>query len=80
MEGVIIDSDHGRHFYLLAAMVWGMMSVRSVAQLAIEALGRINLPRTPRGRPRPSAASTPHGAHRCSSRLRLIEPQRNRRR
>src|SRR5262249_11245400 len=37
LEGVIIDSDHWRHFYLLAAMVWGMMSVRTAAQPAIEA-------------------------------------------
>jgi hypothetical protein len=37
LEGIIIDSDHWRHFYLLAAMVWGMMSVRTVAQPAIEA-------------------------------------------
>jgi len=32
MEGFIIDSDHWRHFYLLAAMVWGLMSVRTSSQ------------------------------------------------
>jgi O-antigen ligase len=37
MEGIIIDSDHWRHFYLLAAMVWGLMSARTVAQPAMEA-------------------------------------------
>jgi O-antigen ligase len=25
-EGVLIDSDHWRHFYLLLALVWGMMA------------------------------------------------------
>jgi hypothetical protein len=37
MEGIIIDSDHWRHFYLLAAMVWGLMSARTAVQPAIEA-------------------------------------------
>ncbi len=37
MEGIIIDSDHWRHFYLLAAMVWGLMSARTAAQPALEA-------------------------------------------
>jgi O-antigen ligase len=36
-EGIIIDSDHWRHFYLLAAMVWGLMSARTLAQPAIDA-------------------------------------------
>jgi O-antigen ligase len=27
-EGVLIDSDHWRHFYLLMALVWGMMASR----------------------------------------------------
>ena len=25
-EGLIIDIDHWRHFYLLMALVWGMMA------------------------------------------------------
>jgi hypothetical protein len=29
-EGLIIDIDHWRHFYLLMAMVWGMMAARPV--------------------------------------------------
>lgn len=29
-EGVIIDSDHWRHFYLLMALVWGMMTATAV--------------------------------------------------
>jgi len=37
MEGIIIDSDHWRHFYLLAAMVWGLSSARNVARPAIAA-------------------------------------------
>jgi len=54
LEGVIIDSDHWRHFYLLAAMVWGMMSVRTVAQPAIEAAWKAVSPRRVAG-PRPVA-------------------------
>jgi len=29
-EGVIIDSDHWRHFYLLAGMVWGLMTAPDI--------------------------------------------------
>lgn len=54
LEGVIIDSDHWRHFYLLTAMVWGMMSVRTVAQPAIEAAWKTVSPRRVAG-PRPIA-------------------------
>ena len=25
LEGVIIDTDHWRHFYLLMAIIWGLM-------------------------------------------------------
>jgi hypothetical protein len=25
LEGIIIDLDHWRHFYLLMALVWGLM-------------------------------------------------------
>ena len=24
VEGLVIDSDHWRHFYLIMAMIWGM--------------------------------------------------------
>ena len=44
MEGFIIDSDHWRHFYLLAAMVWGLMSVRTL-QPATEATWNTTWPR-----------------------------------
>jgi O-antigen ligase len=32
MEGVIVDTDHWRHFYLLMAIVWGMMCARPWAE------------------------------------------------
>lgn len=32
LEGVIIDSDHWRHFYLLMAMIWGIASVREAGR------------------------------------------------
>ncbi|MGZ5914838.1 MAG: hypothetical protein ACXWJU_05890, partial [Hyphomicrobium sp.] len=47
MEGIIIDSDHWRHFYLLAAMVWGLMSARTLVQPAVEATWAAILPRRP---------------------------------
>jgi hypothetical protein len=28
LEGLVIDSDHWRHFYPLMAMVWGMAVAR----------------------------------------------------
>ncbi len=60
MEGVIIDSDHWRHFYLLAAMVWGLMSARTVARPLIEAAWTTVRPRRPaRLRPALSALSPP---------------------
>ena len=46
-EGIIIDSDHWRHFYLLAAMVWGLMSARTLAQPAIDATWAAISPRRP---------------------------------
>jgi len=30
-EGIIIDSDHWRHFYLLMALIWGMMTARTAS-------------------------------------------------
>ncbi len=47
LEGVIIDSDHWRHFYLLAAMVWGLMSTRNALKPAIEAVSSWAQPRRP---------------------------------
>jgi O-antigen ligase len=29
LEGLIVDTDHWRHFYLLMAIVWGLMCARS---------------------------------------------------
>jgi hypothetical protein len=26
IEGIIIDTDHWRHFYLLLGLIWGMMA------------------------------------------------------
>ncbi len=47
LEGVIIDSDHWRHFYLLAAMVWGLMSARTLARPVVEETWRAMWPRRP---------------------------------
>ena len=33
LEGLVIDSDHWRHFYLLMAMVWGMAVARAPGML-----------------------------------------------
>jgi O-antigen ligase len=57
-EGIIIDSDHWRHFYLLAAMVWGLMSARTLAQPAIDATwAAISSRRPARLRPTPPVAA-----------------------
>jgi len=32
LEGAIVDTDHWRHFYLLMAIVWGLMSVSTLVQ------------------------------------------------
>jgi O-antigen ligase len=34
LEGVIIDSDHWRHFYLLMAVIWGMMTASAATPKA----------------------------------------------
>jgi O-antigen ligase len=31
LEGLIVDTDHWRHFYLLMAIIWGLMSVQGYA-------------------------------------------------
>lgn len=40
LEGAIIDSDHWRHFYLLMAIIWGLMSVKPERQRARVVNGR----------------------------------------
>ena len=35
VEGMVIDIDHWRHFYLLMALLWGMMLSREDAQSAL---------------------------------------------
>jgi O-antigen ligase len=32
LEGLIVDTDHWRHFYLLMAILWGLMSAGAVSQ------------------------------------------------
>jgi O-antigen ligase len=32
LEGVIVDTDHWRHFYLLMAIIWGLMSAGTLGQ------------------------------------------------
>jgi len=32
LEGLIVDTDHWRHFYLLMAIIWGLMSAGTVAE------------------------------------------------
>lgn len=48
-EGVIIDTDHWRHFYLLMAFVWGIATAPAV-QPAIRAVIPKSLARPARGR------------------------------
>ena len=69
VEGIIIDTDHWRHFYLLVAMVWGLMSARTVAAAgaSMRRGPRIAAPRRPgcvRRRPSPRRAGA---ARRASS-------------
>ena len=64
LEGIIIDSDHWRHFYLLAAMVWGLMSARTLAQPVIEAAWNTTSARLT-ARLRPAAPAPPPRQHRA---------------
>jgi O-Antigen ligase len=42
LEGFVIDIDHWRHFYLLMALVWGMMlGDRRIATLAVRSRGPV---------------------------------------
>lgn len=34
VEGIVIDTDHWRHFYLLLAIVWGLMSAKTATSVA----------------------------------------------
>lgn len=50
LEGLIVDTDHWRHFYLLMAIIWGLMSAKTViAPLA----GTLLRPRAPTLAPKP---------------------------
>lgn len=58
-EGIIIDSDHWRHFYLLLAIIWGMMTSTHAANSAPARAQRP--PRLLREASRPqSSARRPH--------------------
>lgn len=46
-EGIIIDSDHWRHFYVLMALIWGMMTA-SAAQQSRSAPRAPHMVRAPR--------------------------------
>lgn len=64
LEGAIVDTDHWRHFYLLIAIVWGLMSAHAVANPAPQPARRL------RGRRRygqASAALAQHHARRQGS-------------
>jgi hypothetical protein len=65
-EGVLIDSDHWRHFYLLMALVWGMMAAseretrkaRIIADCGLPAPQSLQSVPPPRRRARTIAAHT----------------------
>jgi len=52
-EGVIIDSDHWRHFYMLMAIIWGLMTSSSAASPGMQ--GRVAM------QPRPTVAGPRRG-------------------
>ena len=63
LEGLIVDTDHWRHFYLLMAIIWGLMSASAVSR---------PLPRVAslvRRRP-PRASAVPAKAMRLATRRR----------
>jgi O-antigen ligase len=73
LEGAIVDTDHWRHFYLLMAIIWGIMSVHAIAapvpRAAPKLRGRRNGARAAMARTRPplrrgggSIVSTPQAA------------------
>ena len=63
LEGLIVDTDHWRHFYLLMAIIWGLMSARKLAEPIAHG---VPLPRR-----RPRAASSQPGIRRPEARQRL---------
>ena len=54
LEGAIIDTDHWRHFYLLMAIIWGLMSASAVAEPTLSDAAR---PRRPARARAPRAAA-----------------------
>jgi len=71
LEGLIIDTDHWRHFYLLMAIIWGLMSASTFAQPMPHAA----VP----ARRRPRATALPARAMRSSMRRRppgIVAPAR----
>jgi len=63
-EGIIIDSDHWRHFYVLLAIIWGLMTARRTPAPAHRPEPQVIPPRRqPRilGEARPLAARARHG-------------------
>jgi hypothetical protein len=63
-EGMIIDSDHWRHFYLLMAIIWGLMTASSTAGIpTVRRAPRLLRPQTAAGRRTASIVGpTPHAA------------------
>jgi O-antigen ligase len=41
-EGAIVDTDHWRHFYLLMAVIWGLMSASALAGKSLKRPARID--------------------------------------
>jgi hypothetical protein len=44
-EGIVIDSDHWRHFYLLLGMIWGLTAATKIAQRQMANSSAVNVPR-----------------------------------
>jgi O-antigen ligase len=65
LEGLIVDTDHWRHFYLLMGIIWGLMSVSHVARPRCAAVPERRHPRT---------AALPFRAIRPAMRRRLRAP------
>ncbi len=62
LEGLIVDTDHWRHFYLLMAIIWGLMSAASAVQPAPPAA--VPTRRRPRARLLPARPLRPALRHR----------------
>jgi len=70
LEGLIIDTDHWRHFYLLMAIIWGLMSASTAQPMPHAAVP---------ARRRPRATALPARAMRSSMRRRppgIVAPAR----